>query len=217
MIGEREGTILEMLVREYIRTAEPVSSERVARRIRTVSPATVRNVFSDLTDDGYIEQPYISGGRIPRTPAYRFFVDRLLCDHDSVEPRLERIATYFEEVHRLQEEIAREFRVLSRFGDMMFGFDEVFSEPEFTEPRIRRELGQFLDEFDEHRPEYDKRVERNAFRVLIGDENNVQQAAHMSMVVGKNSTGDLFFIVGPTRMHYDRIIPFLKLWTKKPT
>src|SRR3989344_905815 len=81
MVGERDGTILEMLVREYIRTAEPVGSEKIARRMKNaLSAATVRNIFADLTDAGFIEQTHTSGGRVPCQKGYRFFVDMILDD-----------------------------------------------------------------------------------------------------------------------------------------
>lgn len=225
MIGEREGTILEMLVREYIKTAEPVSSGKIARRMKnTLSPASVRNVFSELTDEGFIEQPHTSGGRMPKARAYRFFVDRVLTGEsrafDLPYDFLQSVRALEEEALReIQAELARHMHVISRFGSLMpLGFDEMFSEPEFrTEPQLVREMGKFLDEFENFKSKYDEALSSDAFDVMIGEENEIQPMRHMSVVVGKDSADDLFFIAGPMRMPYDRIITMMQLWKKKPT
>ena len=63
MITERAGTVLNILVNEYINTATPVASDDIARLspIR-VSPATVRNAMSRLTEEGYISRPTFRRG-----------------------------------------------------------------------------------------------------------------------------------------------------------
>ena len=227
MIGEREGAILDILIREYIKTAEPVSSERIARRMKnTLSSATVRNIFTDLTDAGFIEQPHTSGGRVPKARAYRFFVDRALAGearlsdlHSDFVRSLRALEEDIDALRDIQEDIAHHMHVISRFGSLMpLGFDEMFSEPEFrAEPRLVQEVGKFLDEFEKYRSDYDETLSPDAFEVMIGAENEIQPMRHMSVIVGKDSDDDLFFIAGPMRMPYDRIITLMQLWKKKPT
>ena len=78
MLSERAGTILNILVAEYIHSAVPVASEEIARRSSTkVSPATVRNAMSHLTDEGYISRPHVSAGAIPSDLGYRHYVQSL--------------------------------------------------------------------------------------------------------------------------------------------
>ena len=75
---KRHQQILTDVVREYIETGEPVSSRSVAHRhVEPLSSATVRNVMSDLTDEGYLSQPHTSAGRVPTAAAYRFFVEQV--------------------------------------------------------------------------------------------------------------------------------------------
>ncbi len=75
----RGKQILEALIEEYITTAEPVGSRTITRRqIVSLSPATVRNVMSDLEELGFLASPHTSAGRIPTDKAYRFYVDSLL-------------------------------------------------------------------------------------------------------------------------------------------
>jgi heat-inducible transcriptional repressor len=78
-LSERSRVLLATLVREYIETGEPVSSQMLARGSGLgVSSATVRNVLAQLEDGGYVHQPHTSSGRVPTDRAYRVFVDLLL-------------------------------------------------------------------------------------------------------------------------------------------
>ena len=78
MLDERKAAILSAVVREYIETAQPVGSGRVASAPGIdVSPATVRNELAALEEAGYLIQPHTSAGRIPTDRGYRFFVDAL--------------------------------------------------------------------------------------------------------------------------------------------
>jgi heat-inducible transcriptional repressor len=73
------------LVRVYIETGEPVSSQRLARESGLgLSSATVRNVLAQLEDGGYVHQPHTSAGRVPTDLGYRVFVDLLLEDRRPV-------------------------------------------------------------------------------------------------------------------------------------
>ena len=77
-IGDREREILTAIVETFIATGEPVGSRTLARSNREgLSPATIRNVMSDLADAGFLEQPHTSAGRIPSTEAYRYYVEQL--------------------------------------------------------------------------------------------------------------------------------------------
>lgn len=77
-IGEREREILTAIVETFIATGEPVGSRTLARANREgLSPATIRNVMSDLADAGFLEQPHTSAGRVPSPEAYRYYVEQL--------------------------------------------------------------------------------------------------------------------------------------------
>jgi heat-inducible transcriptional repressor len=78
-LSDRPRRLLVTLVREYVETGEPVSSQVLARRSGLgLSPATVRNVLAQLESDGYVHQPHTSAGRVPTDRGYRAFVDLLL-------------------------------------------------------------------------------------------------------------------------------------------
>ncbi len=78
-MDERKQRVLQAIVDDYVRTAEPVGSRTVARRYNLgVSPATIRNEMADLEDMGYLEQPHTSAGRVPSDKGYRHYVDTLV-------------------------------------------------------------------------------------------------------------------------------------------
>ncbi len=78
-LTERQRTILVLLIRDYIETAQPVGSKRLVERFHLdLSPATVRNEMSALTEMGYLRQPHTSAGRVPAEEGYRVFVGQLM-------------------------------------------------------------------------------------------------------------------------------------------
>ena len=78
-LTERQRTILLLLIRDYIETAQPVGSKRLVERFHLdLSPATVRNEMSALTEMGYLRQPHTSAGRVPAEEGYRVFVGQLM-------------------------------------------------------------------------------------------------------------------------------------------
>ena len=78
MLDERKANVLRAVVEEYITTAQPVGSGRVARTPGVgVSSATVRNDMATLEAEGYLRQPHTSAGRVPTDMGYRYFVDHL--------------------------------------------------------------------------------------------------------------------------------------------
>src|SRR3989344_72361 len=75
----RKEHILDAVVREYIRGAEPVSSGKLrARSDAFGSSATIRNVMLELDEDGFLYQPHTSSGRAPTDKGYQYFVDFLM-------------------------------------------------------------------------------------------------------------------------------------------
>lgn len=77
--SERSRRVLSALVREFIASGEPVPSSLLVRAAGLgVSSATVRNILARLEDEGFVQQPHTSAGRIPTDRGYRFYVDMLL-------------------------------------------------------------------------------------------------------------------------------------------
>jgi heat-inducible transcriptional repressor len=78
-LDSRARRLLRTLITGYIRDGEPVGSRTLARQCGLdVSPATIRNILSDLEEVGLLAAPHTSAGRIPTAQGYRVFVDSLL-------------------------------------------------------------------------------------------------------------------------------------------
>ncbi len=79
MLDERAREALRIIVREHVRSGQPVASSHVARlHPEQVSSATIRNLMAELTEEGYLEQPHTSAGRVPTDLGYRETVDEVL-------------------------------------------------------------------------------------------------------------------------------------------
>jgi heat-inducible transcriptional repressor len=78
-LNERSREIFRLIVDAYMETGEPVGSRTIARRLNgTLSPATIRNVMSDLELAGLLYAPHTSAGRMPTEAGLRLFVNGLL-------------------------------------------------------------------------------------------------------------------------------------------
>ncbi|HZQ75316.1 MAG TPA: heat-inducible transcriptional repressor HrcA [Burkholderiales bacterium] len=79
MLDKRAQILLKTLIERYIAEGEPVGSRTLSKHSGLdLSPATIRNVMSDLEELGFIASPHTSAGRVPTPAGYRFFVDTLL-------------------------------------------------------------------------------------------------------------------------------------------
>ncbi len=79
MLDKRAQVLLKTLIERYITEGQPVGSRTLSKYSGLdLSPATIRNVMSDLEEMGFIVSPHTSAGRIPTPAGYRFFVDTLL-------------------------------------------------------------------------------------------------------------------------------------------
>ncbi len=78
-LDDRAETLLKLLIARFIEQGQPVGSRTLSQQTGlSLSPATIRNVMSDLEELGLIRAPYTSAGRIPTSQGYRFFIDSLL-------------------------------------------------------------------------------------------------------------------------------------------
>ncbi len=91
-LNDRSRAILRQLVESYLATGEPVGSRNLSRALpMTLSPASIRNVMSDLEGLGLIIAPHTSAGRLPTQLGLRMFVDGLLEVGDITEDERRQI------------------------------------------------------------------------------------------------------------------------------
>jgi heat-inducible transcriptional repressor len=78
-LTERQKTLLLLLIRDYIESAQPVGSKRLVEHYHiNISSATIRNEMAALTEMGYLRQPHTSAGRVPTEEGYRYFVSQMM-------------------------------------------------------------------------------------------------------------------------------------------
>jgi heat-inducible transcriptional repressor len=159
-LNERSREVFKRIVESYLATGEPVGSRNLSRALpMTLSPASVRNVMSDLENLGLIYAPHTSAGRLPTQTGLRLFIDGLLEVGDiSVEER-----------SQIESRIAGGGRrraiedLLGEAGEMLSG--------------LSRCAGVVLVEKQSKRlkqVEFVNLGERRALAVLVGDDGDVE-------------------------------------------
>lgn len=125
-LSQRKKQILQAVIWEYIKTAEPVGSRTIARRYNfDLSPATIRNEMSDLEELGYLEQPYTSSGRIPSQKGYRFYVDSLMEFKDLSANEIAWIHKIYniklKEIDKIVQHTAKVLSAITRYTTLIMG------------------------------------------------------------------------------------------------
>src|SRR5574338_904035 len=104
-LNDREKTILRSIVQQFILTASPVGSRNITRKFNIgVSPATVRNIMSDLEETGFITHPHTSAGRVPSDKGYRYYVEALMQERDLSWDAKQMIRHQFHQAGREEDE-----------------------------------------------------------------------------------------------------------------
>ncbi len=223
---KRRDLVFRAIVREYLRTAEPVGSETIFSKYRFgVSPATIRNDMAELEAAGFLEQPHTSAGRIPTEKGYRFYVQTMMRDEDERLKREERqLSPAVESLRQEAEAAAKEFTravaavteetVYMSLGDdrkIFAGVTYLVKKPEFREEDLFLEISGVLDDFDHLIDVVSRKLDRD-LGVFIGSENpfgepfSTVMARYAAPRLGEGVIG----ILGPQRMDYDANVSLVR-------
>ncbi len=114
-LGSRNREILRAIVNMFVDTGEPVGSRTLSKHSDIpFSPATIRNIMSDLADAGFLTKPHVSSGRLPTDLGYRVFVDDLMDSHTLTTAEEESMRLdYSEQAARIEHVLAKATRALS--------------------------------------------------------------------------------------------------------
>lgn len=159
-MDNRLESVLNLLIDDYIRTAEPIGSSALVKSHELdVSSATVRNCFSVLEDEGYLIQPHTSAGRIPTEKAYHWYVERL--DDSGLKKQEEEMlressVSEDEDGARMKQLAKICVRITgsaalvgtNRTDTYYTGLTELFSQPEFKDWSKVVNMGTVLDDLD---------------------------------------------------------------------
>jgi len=95
-LTERQKTLLLLIIRDYIESAQPVGSKRLVEHYHiNLSTATIRNEMGALTEMGYLRQPHTSAGRVPTEEGYRYFVSQMMHNTELPETIQQTISHQF--------------------------------------------------------------------------------------------------------------------------
>lgn len=227
MMNERQKAILNTVIEDFIETAIPVASSRIVDKYEfPYSPATVRNDFLELDEEGYLYQPHTSAGRIPTDKGYRFYVDKSggTGSFSSKEKKVLENLLGISDGEELIREMARTIASLSNnvvcagfLDDELFyksGFAEVLDEPEFDNGVVRKNFAALVDDIDDLLLEMIDGEISSSPRVFIGNENPLKQAREYSMIISSFASPrhkkGVISIIGPKRMHYQNNMLLLR-------
>jgi heat-inducible transcriptional repressor len=104
------------VIREHIQTGEPVASRSVSRHTRpSLSPASIRSIMMELEEEGYLEQPHTSAGRVPTGKAYRYYVSQIDAEEPPSRSDEQLILSHLGDAQQIppEEVLGRTSRVLS--------------------------------------------------------------------------------------------------------
>ena len=118
-LTERKLKILQAVIADFVRTAEPVGSRTISKNYSLGSPATIRNEMADLEELGYLTHPHTSSGRVPSEKAYRLYVNDLMQKRELSQEQKDAIASeLYQNVNELDNLIERAAHVLSEITNL---------------------------------------------------------------------------------------------------
>jgi heat-inducible transcriptional repressor len=227
MITERQGEILKTLIKEYIRTAEPVSSGFLASKYDFgLCSSAIRIEMQNLIQMGYLEQPHTSAGRIPTDKAYRFFVDQMVEEIEKnkqkeMEKMVEEILTnHMEDTFRFAFNLSKALSEAS--SSFIFihcpekeiswksGLDEIVRVPEFSNRDFVSDFLCLVDGFEERIVQLEP---EQGIKIYIGEEVPESKSNNISIICSRVDSlngGVDIALVGPRRMDYMENVALLK-------
>src|SRR5438132_1451082 len=215
-LNERSRDIFRQIVESYLATGEPVGSRNISRLITTpLSPASVRNVMSDLEQLGLIYAPHTSAGRLPTELGLRFFVDALMEIGDLGES----------DRREMEAKVAAAGKsldaVLNEASGMLSGLTRAAGVVLTAKSNVRLKHIEFV-RLEPERGVIDLlgRAERaEGAHIFIGSENKLFSLSGSSTIVApyREGTGRIvgvLGVIGPTRLNYARVIPMVDYTAK---
>lgn len=219
-MNERQSRLLQAIIDEFISTALPVGSKQIVEKgYFDVSGATVRNEMQILAEEGFIEQPHTSSGRIPTATGYRIYVrEHMKPNNHEVQARKQFQTLkqhYFKQ--KDQELVYDAVAMLSRMTpNVVFatvphkervfylGLSNVLRQPEFlVDPKLASGVAEVLE--DSFSALLDGFEITETVQYYIGDEHAFEQINSCSVMLTSykvRGTEGVIGILGPMRMDY---------------
>lgn len=136
MLTDRQLLILQVIVDDFIQSAQPVGSRTLSKKESiTFSSATIRNEMADLEEMGFIEKTHSSSGRVPSEKGYRYYVDHLLAPQKLTNMDVVTIKSVFtERIFELEKVVQKSAQILSDLTN----YTSIILGPKVNENRLKR-------------------------------------------------------------------------------
>lgn len=225
-LTNREKNLLKVILKEYYKTDDAVSSLLLDRKgYFEVSSATIRNDLVSLTEKGYLKKIHSFSGRVPTDKAFRFYIFSQIEEENKnlqrIKERVERkINDFISSFSRkdlgeeLVEFISNECQsygfcyLFEKNETVQKGFKYLIKEiPELKEEQELKQLGSLLDNLSEFLRDIQL---KNEIEIYIGEENPFIKIEPMAMVLTQVKD-NILGIMGSKRMPYERNITFIRV------
>lgn len=222
---DRQQALLKIIVTEYTKTAEPVSSRFLVEKCKLpYSSATVRNEMVKLEEAGYIFQPHTSAGRVPTAAAYRHYVDTFLTPKKVTakeEAAFANVAAHNEDALKTAAKALAAQTGLSVFWafhrNSLYhtGISNLLSQPEFAQAEKMIDISKVIDQMEDIIGELFRYL-HNDVRIMIGEDNpfGAVCGSVVTRYGGAHGAG-MFGVIGPVRMDYDTVVGLVEHIRKK--
>lgn len=229
-LTDRQLQILKAVVEEFIEHAEPVGSETIERKYNIgVSPATIRNEMSNLTQMGYLKQPHTSAGRAPTAIGLKLYVKQLMEEKplsitEEVSTK-EQVWDYRHNLDRLLQQatlaLAEQSQTIAvactdQGHAYSAGYAHILNMPEFYDIDVTRHVLEMLDRTDQLLQLFNRSVNPGPIHILFGEELDDPFLEPVSYVYADFQAGDVhgkIGLIGPARLNFPAAIPRVRYFS----
>jgi heat-inducible transcriptional repressor len=219
-VNERQSKLLAAIIDQFIHTALPVGSKRLLEEANfQCSSATIRSEMFLLEDEGFLEQPHVSAGRVPTALGYRAYVKDFM-EPSSQEKIVRKKFASLREQYFQRKNQERVYEAVALLANMIpnvafasvphkervyfMGLANVLKQPEFqSNPTLAMGVAEVLEDY--LHTVLDKVEVDNQVRYYIGEEHILPQFQSCSLMVTEYRVRDesgVVGILGPLRMDY---------------
>lgn len=220
---DRTAQILEAAIQEFINTGDPVSSGLLYEHYDFgIKPAMIRLELDELEDQGYLEQPHHSAGRVPTNSGYEFFAKRMLgmSVPTTVAGRQDELHLMLQEQAwpDLLNELSTQLGLLSVAADLAresvykAGLQHLIDHLDWQDQSGIRSVIHDFEGVDDRVPRAAEKMGIGP-QIFIGKKSPVTSSDNLSVVGGNYQIGDAtisIFAIGPKRMDYKKVIRIFK-------
>lgn len=228
----RQQKLLRAIIDEFIETAEAVGSVSLANKYNLgVSPATIRNEMADLVDQGFLQKPHSSSGRIPTDMGIKHFISRVMEDLDDhilnnsnniyenlFQTRFNRTNLIKTALDTLASESGNAALLLLDDNLRFSGLSNLTLQPEFQNMRRFREVLKLIEDYDLLRSVFENFPEERDIMILVGEDSGWTFLSNASLIFSKiklhGEDKGYLAVLGPNRMDYRKVIPVFEFMSK---